>query len=132
MSTDDNESRGARLRGFLPVNEGERNPMATHGQGALSTLLKSRSLSSSSLRPIRRTTSFRAGIESADDEELGRRTSGEEDFDDFRRSAVLMGPQMRSQRLIGNSNPRYRWDRYWKTEEQLKGMKGPMQVPSRF
>lgn len=31
-----------------------------------------------------------------------------------------MTPQMRSQRLIGNSNPRYRWERYFKTEEELK------------
>lgn len=35
---------------------------------------------------------------------------------------VLMTPQMRSQRLIGNSNPRYKWQRYYKTEEQLKQM----------
>jgi cation diffusion facilitator family transporter len=33
---------------------------------------------------------------------------------------------MRSQRLIGNSNPRYRWEQYWKTEDQLKKMKKPI------
>jgi hypothetical protein len=39
---------------------------------------------------------------------------------------VLNDPRMRSQRLIGNCNPRYRWHQYWKTEEELKQMKKPM------
>jgi hypothetical protein len=42
------------------------------------------------------------------------------------RAQILNTPQIRSQRLIGNSNPRYRWEQYWKTEEQLKKMKKPM------
>lgn len=41
-------------------------------------------------------------------------------------SFVLVSEQMRSQRLIGNSNPRYRWEQYWKTEEQLKEMRKPI------
>jgi hypothetical protein len=45
-----------------------------------------------------------------------------------RRASVLNDPRMRSQRLIGNSNPRYRWHQYWKTEEELKQMKKPMYV----
>lgn len=40
--------------------------------------------------------------------------------------ASLITPQMRSQRLIGNSNPRYRWEQYWKTEEELSKMKKPI------
>lgn len=40
-----------------------------------------------------------------------------------RLSALLSTPQVRSMRLIGKANPRYRWERYWKTEEELKGMK---------
>ena len=36
--------------------------------------------------------------------------------------ASLVTPEMRSQRLIGNSNPRYKWEQYWKTEKQLKAM----------
>jgi hypothetical protein len=43
---------------------------------------------------------------------------------------TLMTPEMRSQRLIGNSNPRYRWEQYFKTEEELKKMKKPMRVYS--
>ncbi|KIV95389.1 hypothetical protein PV10_03053 [Exophiala mesophila] len=39
---------------------------------------------------------------------------------------ILMTPQMRSMRLIGNSNPRYRWQQYYKTEEQLSKMKKPL------
>ncbi|KAK0516795.1 hypothetical protein JMJ35_001398 [Cladonia borealis] len=39
---------------------------------------------------------------------------------------VLMTPQMRSMRLIGNSNPRYRWEQYYKSPEELKSMKKPI------
>ena len=125
--------RIARLRGYLPPND-DASPMATHGQGTLSSLLKSRS--SQSLQTLaRRPSSFRGRETPEIDEEAGlgkvRRSSGGEDNGDFdfrrsddrRLSAVLFGPQMRSQRLIGNSNPRYRWEQYWKTEEELKPMK---------
>jgi hypothetical protein len=107
----------------------------------LGALLKTRS--SSSLHTMhRRPSSFR-GRNAADEEEAGammsppmrnRKLSRDEEIDEFRRSderrlsAVLMGPQMRSQRLIGNSNPRYRWERYWKTEQELKPMRKPMHV----
>jgi cation diffusion facilitator family transporter len=37
-------------------------------------------------------------------------------------ASILNTPQMRSQRLIGNSNPRYKWGRYFKSEEELKKM----------
>ncbi|KAI6831639.1 hypothetical protein KC340_g1033 [Hortaea werneckii] len=65
------------------------------------------------------------------DAEVQRRLSGVlgwgggDEADERRMSMaanVLMTPQMRSQRLIGNSNPRYRWDRYWRTEEELQHM----------
>jgi hypothetical protein len=46
--------------------------------------------------------------------------------DEHRLSRILLGPQARSLKLIGRSNPRYRWERYWKTEEQLSAMKKPM------
>ena len=39
---------------------------------------------------------------------------------------VLMTPQMRSMRLIGNSNPRYQWEQYYKNEDELKKMKKPI------
>lgn len=65
------------------------------------------------------------------DAEVQRRLSGVlgwgggDEADERRMSMaanVLMTPQMRSQRLIGNSNPRYRWERYWRTEEELQHM----------
>lgn len=39
---------------------------------------------------------------------------------------TLMTPEMRSQRLIGNANPRYRWPQYWKTDEELAEMSKPL------
>lgn len=41
-------------------------------------------------------------------------------------ASVLDTPHMRSQRLIGNSNPRYKWERYFKSDDELKTMKKPM------
>ncbi|KAI8624664.1 hypothetical protein F5Y19DRAFT_467645 [Xylariaceae sp. FL1651] len=46
--------------------------------------------------------------------------------DERRLSQILNSNPMRSMRLIGNSNPRYNWARYWKTEEQLKALKKPL------
>jgi hypothetical protein len=45
-------------------------------------------------------------------------------------SAILNSSHMRSMRLIGNSNPRYRWERYWKTQDQLASMPKDMFVQS--
>lgn len=117
-----------RLRGFLPLS-GDTNPMATHGQGVLGALIRTQS--SASLQGRRSSLAWNKGT--PEDEDIGPpRLSHEGDVEDFRHgddrrlSAVLYGPQMRSQRLIGNSNPRYRWERYWKTEEELKTMRKPM------
>ncbi|RDW64008.1 hypothetical protein BP5796_10510 [Coleophoma crateriformis] len=125
--------RIARLRGFLPLNE-DSSPLSTHGQGTLTALISSRSNSLSGL--TRRASSLREP-----DEEtglLGQRSSrGEEDGEEFagrvsgeerRLSLVLNTPHMRSQRLIGNSNPRYQWEKYWRTEEDLKSMKKPIRA----
>ncbi|PNP59508.1 hypothetical protein THARTR1_00998 [Trichoderma harzianum] len=46
--------------------------------------------------------------------------------DEHRLSQILLGPQARSLKLIGRSNPRYRWEQYWKTKEQLNDMKKPL------
>lgn len=42
--------------------------------------------------------------------------------------SVLDHPNMRYMRLIGNSNPRYEWEQYRKTPEELRKMKKPMFV----
>src|SRR5277367_885047 len=133
--------RIARLRGFLPLNE-EPNPMATHGSGTLTNLIRSRS--AASLHTMTRHPGSRPGSitgrDTADDEEgaSGARDAPQHrpfDANDawqtaLRRASVLNDPRMRSQRLIGNSNPRYRWHQYWKTEEELKQMKKPMYATS--
>lgn len=46
--------------------------------------------------------------------------------ENVRRISILTKPEMRSQRLIGNSNPRYQWGQYRKSDEKLKKMKKPL------
>ncbi|QPH00106.1 hypothetical protein C2857_003312 [Epichloe festucae Fl1] len=46
--------------------------------------------------------------------------------DENRLTQILQGPLARSMNLIGKSNPRYRWERYWKSEDELKTMKKPI------
>ncbi|KAA8576461.1 hypothetical protein EYC84_006578 [Monilinia fructicola] len=111
--------------GWLPLNAESTSPMATHGQGTLSRLIRNQS--NGSIVTMRHPSASVLGRESLDDEERPRSIFDDrDDFSERRLSAVLNGPQMRSQRLIGNSNPRYKWERYWKTEEELKKMKKPM------
>ncbi|KAF7906447.1 hypothetical protein EAF00_000726 [Botryotinia globosa] len=108
--------------GWLSLSTESTSPMATHGQGTLTKLIKNQS--NGSLVTMRRQSGSILGRDSLDDEERPRSVFDDrDDFSERRLSAVLNGPQMRSQRLIGNSNPRYKWERYWKTEEELKGMK---------
>ncbi|AEO54231.1 hypothetical protein MYCTH_2296578 [Thermothelomyces thermophilus ATCC 42464] len=88
-------SRGA----FLLQDE---PPLAPAGHGALASLIKHRA------------------------EDDGHAGDGLEDEpprrDERRMSAILNSANMRSMRLIGNSNPRYCWERYWKTKAELATM----------
>ncbi|KAI9800624.1 MAG: hypothetical protein M1833_003282 [Piccolia ochrophora] len=126
----------ARPQGFLALNH--EAMLSTRGQ-QLPRLIQSQS--TASLRPVnqhRRPPSLRSELpdEEADGGLLGRRRSnsfdeGEhaEDLAERRLSIgaqVLMTPKMRSMRLIGNSNPRYQWEQYLKTDEQLKYFKKPI------
>ncbi|KAF8536184.1 hypothetical protein BDD12DRAFT_749403 [Trichophaea hybrida] len=43
-----------------------------------------------------------------------------------RASAALNNPHMRFMRLIGDNNPRYQWEQYRKTPEELKEIKKPL------
>jgi cation diffusion facilitator family transporter len=129
------------LSTFIPVNED--TPVSTRGQ-RLPGLIQSRSSASLFTLPKRRpnTTPTRRGSipsqHSNDDEEGGnadeseplrkRRTSPME-IDSRRMSLgpeILLTPQMRSMRLIGQNNPRYLWHQYYKTEDELKKMKKPI------
>lgn len=93
---------------FLPL-QNEGSAISTRGQH-LPSLFKRRP---STLRSVERE---RRGSISEDDEDLESCRHGlmmNYESDSERRhsvgASVLNTPQMRSQRLIGNSNPRYKW-----------------------
>ncbi|KAI1131707.1 hypothetical protein F5Y10DRAFT_44088 [Nemania abortiva] len=46
--------------------------------------------------------------------------------DERRLSQILHSDPVRSMRLIGNPNPLYKWERYWKTEEELSTYRKPL------
>jgi hypothetical protein len=142
--TDIRSSLALRRGSFLLLQDDTTSsPLASKGQGALVSLIRNRS--ATSLHRPGKAGSIREVVpRAADDEEaaLGHSHPGahadwsvfripRDDPSDERQrraegrrmSAVLNTPQVRSMRLIGNSNPRYRWERYWKTEADLKGMK---------
>jgi len=95
--------------------------MVTHGSGALANLIRSRSSTALQIMHGRRPASLRGrdtpDIEDSSSVSRLRSNSVDMEEEEFRHSqseerrlsTLLMGPQMRSQRLIGNSNPRYKW-----------------------
>ena len=113
---------------FLSLTE-DRNPLPTRS-GALHSLIRSRSQTSLSSfgtgyrRPHDDEESLlfsRGHWTREDEEDIGRLLQ-----DEPRLTRLLQGPQARSKNLIGKSNPRYRWERYWKYEDQLKNMSKPL------
>jgi hypothetical protein len=125
---------GYRLGGlsaFIPLNEeasistrGQRLPglIQSRSSNALHTLARYRgrvnSMQSSSTGDEEARAALDDGRRPALSEIDARRTSVTSD--------ILNTPQIRSMRLIGNSNPRYRWQQYYKSEEELKKMKKPI------
>ena len=132
------------LRGFLPLS-GTDSTLSTRGQ-ALPSLIQSRS--SANIKDMRSQLAQRRP-EAPDLD--GGGSDVERDADTastpfggpspaksrsgrpIRRSSmigdsadVLITPQMRSMRLIGNSNPRYRWGQYYKTDAELGEMEKPI------
>lgn len=120
--------------GYLPIYDD--TPLALHSNGALNTLIRTRSGTSLHKRGRRPTSIYR---QTTDDEEsrpasperspvwrFHRNRDDDDEAHEQRASQILNNPQMRSMRLIGNSNPRYNWERYWKTEEELKKMRKPI------
>ena len=102
--------RGPVPRGSFLLLQDEP-PVAPMGHGALASLIRHRG---------------REGEEGPGDgleDDMSRR-------DDRRLSAILNSSAVRSMRLIGNSNPRYRWEQYWKTEAELAAMPKHMFVIS--
>jgi hypothetical protein len=121
-----------RPNGFLALNE-EPSPMATHGSGTLATLIKNRSTTSLQTMSRCRPSSIRGpDVEDPSPLDRAHRSSVEFEEDDFRRSlneerrlsTILLGPQMRSQRLIGNSNPRYKWGKHSRNDYPISATLG--------
>jgi hypothetical protein len=121
---------------LLLQDETTSSPLSAKGHGALASLIHNRS--TTSLHKPGRAASLREVPR--DDEEAALsdhpvadwgvfRTRDDLDNEPMRRSeerrmsAILNTPQVRSMRLIGNSNPRYRWEKYWKTPSELRAMK---------
>lgn len=118
--------------------DNEPNLLAHKGNGTLTKLIKSRSHTSMTSPFWKQTfdeeelagtppgpfdwTHYRRHSQSIvddDHESLARRPLA----DERRINELLNEPHMRSMRLIGNPNTRYRWHKYWKTEDQLKAIK---------
>ncbi|CAD6574601.1 MAG: hypothetical protein ASARMPREDX12_008687 [Alectoria sarmentosa] len=130
------------LRGFLPLSD-TSSSFSTRGQ-KLPSLLQSRSTTNAkdlwAQTPQRRSATPETNEDDESDVErdadggydgpspaksrlsrMNRRMSAVSDGGE-----VLMTPQMRSLRLIGSNNPRYQWEQYYKSEEELKKMKKPI------
>ncbi|KAK6197253.1 lumazine synthase [Pestalotiopsis sp. IQ-011] len=135
---------GLHRKGTFLVLQDEAPPtFSPRGQGTLAHLIRNRS--HSSLQGYG-TTTWRQGTggfdaadleahpheahagsasgSAGDDDAMSRRSL----YEDRRLSAVLMSRPVRSMRLIGNSNPRYRWEKYWVPEAQLATMKKPIRA----
>lgn len=133
------------LRGFLPLSE---DLVSTRGQ-KLPSLIQTNSAANlhnvraqleqrqpSTYKPVPEGDEDQArntdenGIERGPGQEaVSSYAAGNSDQQRGRKntaSDILMTPQMRSMRLIGNSNPRYQWEKYYKGEEELKKMKKPV------
>ncbi|KAK3117540.1 hypothetical protein LTR53_000966 [Teratosphaeriaceae sp. CCFEE 6253] len=122
--------RISTLKDFLPLSAGPTLPSRSQGLPGLTSSQSSSNISAlrGQLSRRRRSSLGEDDGERPKDLEANRRDN-EDWFHDRRMSnaaSVLMTPQMRSQRLIGNSNPRYRWEQYWKTEAQLKDLPKPL------
>jgi len=130
--------------GFLQLSEDSSTSKSPRRGPALPSLMSTRS-SASLLRAQRKSFSRAKDDGNLEAGKPERRSSLDDDGipvppstfpikgqkkDERKPSAanVLMTPQMRSQRLIGNSNPRYRWERYYKTGEELKVLRKPVYV----
>ena len=134
MSSPPKPYPGYRLGGlsaFIPLNE--EAAISTRGQ-RLPGLIQS--LSSNALYTLSRhrgrvnsMQSSSTGDEEARPPQDERRQPLLSELDARRMGVspdILNTPQVRSMRLIGNSNPRYRWQNYYKSEEELKKMKKPI------
>ncbi|CAD0086903.1 unnamed protein product [Aureobasidium vineae] len=100
-----------------PVVTGRRRRSSLDGNFAPGTSLEDGAAVSDNEPPTPQQARFRATANDQNSDVSRRLSSG---------AVALMTPQMRSMRLIGNSNPRYRWEKYFTPDEDLKKMKKPI------
>lgn len=101
------------------------NPLPTRS-GALASLIRTRSASSLSSKYGGARDEEAGGVSAnwrhGEDDDIAKLLANEQ-----RLSQILNGaPQARSMNLIGKSNPRYRWEQYWKRDDELKTMTRPV------
>ncbi|KAI1613698.1 hypothetical protein EDD36DRAFT_451714 [Exophiala viscosa] len=132
------------LSSFIPLNEESPGAVSTRGQ-RLPGLIQNRSSTSLFTLPNKRRQTAATIVRrnsytshDSEDEEHGilddleplrKKRSTPMEIDARRMSLgpeILMTPQMRSMRLIGQSNPRYHWHKYYKSEDELAKMKKPV------
>jgi cation diffusion facilitator family transporter len=118
-------SRLAGAKGYLPL-AAESSVLSARSE-QLQRLISRRPSTLRSSRSSRSGKGRRGSDSSDDDFDELRHSLMAQDLASERRASIgahaLHTPQMRSQRLIGNSNPRYRWERYFKTKDELKQYK---------
>ncbi|RYO78866.1 hypothetical protein DL766_010307 [Monosporascus sp. MC13-8B] len=124
-------------RGSFLLLQDDPPPLVARGQGTLGQLLR-RNRSHGSLhkygstwrgaipQPLLLDDEETGTLHNASSNEYGDQRSPRSHSEERRLSQVLHGTPMRSMRLIGNSNPRYNWAKYWKTEDELRTMKKPV------
>ena len=156
MSEDEHESpRSYRVpglkKGFLPLNSDD-SALSTRGQALPGIISARKNSTADKLSFNRRPSSLSDDVTRTSTEGHKRNSSSMDNYDieagvwrrgssftpmwggsdsepmDDNRRSLLMTPQMRSMRLIGYSNPRYRWEQYYKPEEELKLMKKPIRA----
>ncbi|KAK7908480.1 cation diffusion facilitator 10 [Apiospora marii] len=118
------KDRAAFKKGNFLLSDENPTPLSPHGQGALANLIRNGRTQNSShygstWRADQPSDLEAGGVDPDASGEATRRSFSEE----RRLSHILNSDQVRSMRLIGSSNPRYNWRRYWKTEEQMAGIK---------
>ncbi|OTB08687.1 hypothetical protein M426DRAFT_316697 [Hypoxylon sp. CI-4A] len=139
-SSDPRRGYGPFAKSPFLLEEDNPSPISPRGHGALTSLLKSRSYNSLHNYGATWRGAVPNGPNGPNDEEASllphslsysRSESDDEEHhrsqvEERRLSQLLNSSPMRSMRLIGNSNPLYKWARYWKTEEQLSTMRKPV------
>lgn len=120
-----------------------RRPSASSDEGSIANFSIRRGTLASLIRQRSNQTigggylPLTAGNVSDDEEAAMSRGRDAEDIakllqDERRLNQLLTGSGDRSMALIGKSNPRYRWESYWKPQHELQGMKKPMYVAYKF